>query len=178
MKFKRGDLIKGKEANGYAITDENMIKARVIEIINEDQMKIEIIEHKDMERTGEQWNVDNSDRKFLLLYSRKPTKQELLDMPIGTKIYTDTKIEKNQVWVKVIKEDFTNGNGCYINNDEINEDLTFDDSVNEVYGSKIIKIEKPTYETIYDYSTEVQEMTVAEIEKALGHAVKIIKKDN
>lgn len=177
MKFKKGDLIKGKKGNSYTITNEDMTKARVLEIIDENQMKIEIIEHKNKRHIGDQWVIDNSDRKFSLLYSRKPTKQELLDMPIGTKIYTDTKIEKNQVWVKVIKEDFTNGNCGYINNDEINEDLTFDNSVNEVFGTKIIKIEEPTYGTAYDCETEAKEMTVAEIEQILGYTVKIVKED-
>ena len=40
-----------------------------------------------------------------------------------------------------------------------------------------MKVEEPTYKTIYEYEAELQEMTVAEIEKALGHPVKIIKED-
>ena len=110
-----------------------------------------------------------------LVYNKKPTKQELLEMPAGTKIYTDA--EEDNEYVKkgdcnFESRDFT------ILCEEINDNLTLDTENDEDYGSKIIKIEKPTYETVYDESTEVQEMTVAEIEKALGHAVKIIKEDN
>ena len=114
-------------------------------------------------------------RAFSLL---KTTKQELLDMPVGTKIYTDAEDEDYQEWIKTSGKCFYNDeNREYISKFNINEDLTLCDT-NEDYGTKIIKIEEPTYETIYDESTEVQEMTVAEIEKALGHAIKIIKEDN
>ena len=114
----------------------------------------------------------------LALVNKKITKQELFDMPIGTKIYTDTKDEDYQKWIKTSKEYFYNYESeVNLNEDDINNDLTLD-FYDDDYGIKIIKIEEPTYETVYDYSTEVQEMTVAEIEKALGHAVKIIKEDN
>ena len=113
-----------------------------------------------------------------LASNKKPTKQELLDMPLGTKIYTDAEDEDYQVWIKTSKEDFYNGvTDNSLDENDINDDLTFNEYADEDWGTKIIKIEQPIYETVYDYSAVVQEMTVAEIEKALGHAVKIIKED-
>ena len=109
-----------------------------------------------------------------LVVNKKPTKQELLDMPAGTKIYTDAEAEDYQVWLKKIDGDFCNEYNDTFGKYDIEDDLKLNLDV-EDYGTKIIKIEKPIYETVYDSSTEVQEMTIAEIEKALGHAVKIIK---
>ena len=104
----------------------------------------------------------------------KLTKQELLDMPAGTIIYTDAEDEDKKIFVKVFENDMLfRSKKTYLSCDEITEDLEITDSR---CGTKIIKIEQPTYKTVYE-STEVQEMTVAEIEKALGHAVKIIKED-
>ena len=107
------------------------------------------------------------ERAFSLL---KLTKKELLAMPTGTKIYTDIGI----LLLKDLYSDFVTGDLEYLDRDSINDDLTIDDID---FGTKIIKVEEPTYETVYDYSAEVKEMTVAEIEKELGHAVKIIKED-
>lgn len=108
--------------------------------------------------------------KDQVVSGERMTKKELLDMPIGTKITTDAKEDNEFVYDG---DSFYNENGC-IEDYDIEDDLSISD---EDYGTKIIKIEEPKYTTIYDYSTEVQEMTVAEIEKALGHAVKIIKEE-
>lgn len=106
----------------------------------------------------------------------KVTKQELLDMPIGTKITTNAENEDYRIATKVRKDAFEFLEDMYTLNDyEINDDLTLDIDLD--YGTKIIKIEKPTYETVYDYKAELREMTVAEIEKELGHPIKIIKED-
>lgn len=102
----------------------------------------------------------------------KLTKQELLNIPIGTKIITDA-TDKEYKELVFDGRDFQNKNHC-LGFYEINNNLKI---TNRYYGTRIIKIEKPTYETIYEYQEEPKEMTVAEIEKALGHAVKIIKED-
>ena len=177
MKFKVGDIIKGKH-NQYGVTDERMTEGEVIKIINNNAMRVKVLKHEDVDYVGGEWNVTNSDKEFELVYCKKPTKQELSDMPVGTKIYTDAEDKDYQEWIKTSKYDFYNGeNDETLYEDDINNDLTLD-VYDDDYGTKIIKIEKPTYETIYDYSAEVQEMTVAEIEEVLGHAVKIIKEDN
>lgn len=105
--------------------------------------------------------------------STKPTKKELLEMPIGTKITTD--LEKNNVFTRYSNKYFKNMDcDCLVEGD-INEDLTIKA---KGYGTKIIKIEQPEYDTFYDGLLEVKEMTVAEIEKALGYPVKIVKEED
>ena len=41
----------------------------------------------------------------------------------------------------------------------------------------IIKVERPTYTTVFERDEEVKEMTIAEISKALGYEVKIVKEE-
>lgn len=104
----------------------------------------------------------------------KPTKEELLSMPVGTKITTD--LAENNVFVKYSDNNFRNRESLYLSGkNDINADLTIND---KDCGTKIVKIEEPKYETIYDASQEVKEMTVAEIEKALGYPVKIVKEED
>jgi hypothetical protein len=102
----------------------------------------------------------------------KPTKDELLKLPIGTKITTDN--DEYNVFLKTGEDVFRNDDSDVLVDYDINDDLTIND---EDLGTRIIKVEVPTYETEYDSSGEVKEMTIAEISKALGYEVKIIKED-
>lgn len=170
-KFKTGDIIKGR-CNKYARTNENMTKGKVLSTSG-DEMRLKILEHKNKDVIGMEYDVDNTTEKFEIISFKKPTKQELFDMPVGTKIITNAEDKEYKEWIKTLDEEFTNESNESICECDIKADLSLD--TNKDYGTKIIKIEKPTYETVYDYSTEVQEMTVAEIEKVLGHAVKIVK---
>ena len=171
MRFKAGDKVRVKKdldeiknfQYGY-VSEMKKFEGKIVTI------------RKDL---GDGYSIEEcwmnfDERAFEPIYS-KPTKQELLNMPVGTKIYTDAK--KDNEYVK--KGDYNFESRKYtILHEEIEDNLTLNAGNEKNYGSKIIKIEKPTYETVYDCSTKVQEMTVAEIEKALGHAVKIIKEDN
>lgn len=150
--FKRGYMDKMAELEGKRVTISRIDSDGDI-MIKED-------------KNGYFWD----ERAFSLL---NLTKQELLDMPIGTKIITNRDIFN--IYIKVGKKDFCNNNADHIRYDEINDDLSLNTYLSN--EDKIIKIEEPTYKTIYNYSAQVQEMTVAEIEKALGYAVKIIKED-
>jgi len=102
----------------------------------------------------------------------KPTKNELFELPIGTKITTDS--EEYNVFVKNDENSFINEQEDILECYDIKDNLLIND---EDYGTKIIKIEVPTYKTTYDSSKEVKEMTMAEISKALGCEVKIVKED-
>lgn len=102
------------------------------------------------------------------------TKEKLLAMPVGTKVTTD--LEKDNIFIKYSKLTFSNEYGSYLFLDnDINDDFTIND---KDCGTRIVKVEEPTYETVYDNTKEVKEMTVAEIEKALGYPVKIVKEDD
>ena len=105
-----------------------------------------------------------------LAFSKKPTREELFAMPNGTRVTTDLNTEYNVFYM--IDGDIRNDNGDWMARCDIENDLTIND---DDYGTKIIKIEKPIeYQTVYDCSTEIKEMTIADIEKALGHPVKLI----
>jgi hypothetical protein len=68
--------------------------------------------------------------------------------------------------------DKNNNDLSYI--DDLNEDLTFYDK--DDYEYDVIKVERMMgYFTIYAREKMVKEMTVAEISKALGYEVKIVK---
>lgn len=122
-----------------------------------------------MDKSNNTWYFKENE---IELITKKPTKEELLEMPLGTKITTNK--DKYNIFIKVDKDEFKNDDGDTLCDYEINEDLTIED---EYYGTKIIEVEVPTYETVYGSSKEVKEMTIAEISKALGYEVKIIKED-
>lgn len=83
----------------------------------------------------------------------KPTKEELLDMPKGTKIFTDAKKDNEFVY---------DGNTFCSENtllypSYLKYDLTINPTRKDKYGTRITKIEKPTYETVYenDFTTDL-----------------------
>lgn len=103
--------------------------------------------------------------------SIKPTKEELLKMPIGTIIKTDS--EEHNIFAKVGENDFCNDDVDHIENCNISDDLSLD----VYFANEIVEIQEPAYTTIYKKDTETKEMTVKQIEKELGYSIKIIKED-
>ena len=172
MKFKVGDIVKGIFDNDYGVTNENMYKGEVI-AASDNSMKIKILDHKNKNFIGDEYTVGNEEQKFELISPKKTTKEELLKMPIGTKITTNK--DEDNIFVKISDCVFENNDDECVWDTDIEEDLSITDIE---YGNKIIKIEVPTYETVYDGSEEVKEMTMDEICKALGYNVKIVKEEN
>lgn len=84
MKFKVGDVIKGKDTF-YMITNKKMKKAKVKKIYGE-YMDIEVIEHKDSFVNGQIYEVKNSPEYFELIEVAKEkfTKSDLKDGDIVT----------------------------------------------------------------------------------------------
>ena len=123
-----------------------------------------------MDKDNDYWYFDDDDVE---LFNQKHTKEELLELPIGTKITTDLK--EHNVFVKTCENEFKSDDCEIISDYDIKDDLSIKD---KDYGTKILKIEIPTYETIYDTTKEVKEMTMNEICKELGYNVKIIKEKN
>lgn len=103
--------------------------------------------------------------------SIKLTKEELLKMPIGTIIKTNS--EKHNIFAKVGENDFCNDDVDHIEDRDINNDL----SLSVYFANEIVEIQKPTYTTIYKKEAQIKEMTLSEIEKELGYSIKIIKED-
>lgn len=83
----------------------------------------------------------------------KPTKDELFNMPKGTKIYTDTK-EDNEF---VYDGNTFNSLNKFLYKSNISDDLkiiNIDSSFSDAFGTHITKIEIPRdYETIYEEET-------------------------
>jgi len=175
MKFKKGDRVKvisnlkvDKTYGGLSFTEKmKELTGKVVTIKNVygDSYSLE------EDRFSYSWNDE------MLEEIARPTKAELLKVPVGTIITTDAKMEYYQKWIKIDNDCFINidDSDYYLRGYDINEDLTLDTDLD--YGTRIIEIEEPEFRKTYDYSQEVKEMTVAEIEKALGHAVKIVKEE-
>ena len=172
MKFRVGDIVKGIPGNSYSITNANMYKGEVVKA-SDDSIVIKILEHESKDVIGKEYTVENNGKNFELISLKKPTKEELFKMPIGTKITTN--LDEDNIFVKISDDVFENNYDECVWDTDIEEDLSITDIE---YGNKIIKIEVPTYETVYDSSKEVKEMTMDEICKALGYNVKIIKEEN
>lgn len=98
----------------------------------------------------------------------KPSREDFLEMPVGTKIITDKG-----------KELVYDGE-CFSDKDDVIIDTMIDDDLNLIYddmdyGTKIIEILEPEYRTIW--KEEVKKMTLKEIEKELGYPVEIVEEE-
>ena len=156
-------------------------KVKVIKEGTHCQKKGDIVEILRIEDKSYYWECPYNGRWYLKedeVSYFKLTKEELIKMSVGTVITTNAEDEEYQKWIKIDNGYFVNidDSDYYLDTYDINEDLTIDSD--DDYGTRITKIEEPEYTTTYDYSKEIKEMTVAEIEKELGHAVKIIKEEN
>ena len=168
IKFKVGDRIKAID-DTYGKTNKAYGWTGIVTELGKENFDAKTISGEHSDR-GEMY-YSLKEEHFELIPSTKLTKEELLAMPDGTKITTNWDSEHNEFYK--LDDSFANDDNDEIADYDINDDLTLDDVG---YGTKIIKIEKPIeYETVYDFSAEMQEMTIADIEKALGHPVKIIQ---
>lgn len=78
--FKIGDIICGVKGNGYVFTNENMIKAKIIDAYKfkgVDKINVIVLNHTDKAYIGERfYRLDNSKTRFKL-YEEKQKKYEL-----------------------------------------------------------------------------------------------------
>lgn len=163
MDFKVGDKVRIKKnlkeidcfSCGYA-SDMRTYEGDIVTIRN--------VEKNYVQLKGIPFYWDK--RAFEPIYT-KLTKKELSDMPIGTKITTD----KGEILVKDDEIHFENPSHI-LNISDINKDLTMTEYIAEYWGTKIVKIEVPTYSTVYE-KKETKEMTLKEIEEQLGYKIKI-----
>ena len=172
MKFKVGDKVrirrglkKGDNYKIYVNDDMEELAGRIVTITDawdNNGGRYEI----DEDKVCYTWTEDMFEN------TAKPTKKELFAMPLGTIIKTDR--ERNNVYIKVGKDDFCNDAADHIKDVNIKNDLTTNC---DYYGNKIIEIQEPSYTTIYKADTEVKEMTIAEIEKELGYPIKVVKEE-
>ena len=167
MKFKVGDKVRIKKDlsidKTYGITVVSSMEKYAGRIMT--VSRITNFGYR-LKEDNEEWHWSEDTMEIVT----KPTKEELLKMPLGTIIKTDK--EGHNIFVKVGENDFCNDDCNHTGAGYINDDLS-----SECFGNKIIEIQEPTYETIYKADTEVKEMTIAEIEKELGYPIKVIKED-
>ena len=167
MKFKVGDRVRIrkdlKAGDNYKIHVNTAMEKYAGKIMTVDRIGQSVYHFKE-DCGAWNWSEDTIEG------FAKPTREELLKMPIGTIIKTD--LDEDNIFVKVGENDFCNDDCDHITDDEINDDLSLDG-----YGDKIIEIQEPTYHTIYRAETEVKEMTIAEIEKELGYPIKVVKEE-
>lgn len=97
------------------------------------------------------------------------TWEDFLKCPIGTKVI----FESGKNLFKVDKDEYGDEFANMSDNFSYEELEGFKIKYSD-YG-KIIKIEEPTYTTVYEPTEEVEEMTMEEVCKALGKQIKIVK---
>ena len=165
MKFKVGDRVrirkdlkKGYEYKYYVNDFMESLAGKIVEIraVDNDSYQVGGLSYF--------WTEGMFEGLAIL------TKEELLKMPIGTIIKTD--LDEDNIFVKVGENDFCNDICGHIEDNDVNDDLSLD-----AFGTKIMEIQKPTYNTIYKADEEVREMTIAEIEKELGYPIKVVKEE-
>ena len=172
MKYKVGDKVRVKkelkEGDDFDIyVSEEMAKyaGKIVTIARKSKNYGNSTRYEIEEERFWDWTED------MFEDSIKPTKEELLKMPIGTIIKTDSK--EHNIFAKVGKNDFCNDDVDHIENCNINDDLSLD----VYFANEIVEIQEPAYTTIYKKNTEIKEMTVKQIEKELGYSIKIIEED-
>lgn len=139
MKFKVEDRVRGTKNKMYGVTNQDMYKGRIVRIRDDGNIDIEVLEHKSKEQIGRRYYYLDPEWFELVDY----TYEDLKKNPIGTKIT----FEDGEVFVKNGEDKFESpSNYTYIGNLRSLEHYTL---------GKIIKIEEPTYETVYEYKPEI-----------------------
>ena len=78
---------------------------------------------------------------------KKFGKEELLELPIGTKIITDSDTHSTYIKVNADNTFISTEHDVYLDEENIDEDLNIYD-VDEEFGTKIVRIETPEYKTL------------------------------
>lgn len=161
MKYKVGDKVKIVDANRREDAICGFETGDIVTIIDcyDDKQRYMII--KD-DFTG---YIDECNLKDLNSY----TWEDFEKCPIGTKVT----FESGEEYVKTSNEEECFDGDYFYRNYEDLED--FKDNSDTHNLGKIIKIEEPTYTTVYEPTEEVKEMTIAELEKELGYKIKVVK---
>lgn len=101
---------------------------------------------------------------------KKPTKEELLKMPKGTKVITDKK--ENNEFIFDGGDMFENKYGDFFWNTDINKDLGLED---EDYGTKIIEIQTSAYEPYWkeNNENEKEEINILILTQIINNTIKV-----
>lgn len=154
MKFKIGDKVKYKDG---CIKNCSTYKVFVIKKTNSCDKYYLVSESNNSDKEYIIFEEDLELIDELTVKNNKPTKDELLDMPKGTKIFTDAK-ENNEF---VYGGNRFNSLNKFLYKSNISDDLkiiNIDSTFSDDFGTHITKIEVPKdYETVYIYEEETME---------------------
>ena len=161
-KFKIGDLIRGTRNGMYAVTDEEMARGKVTIVYDNDNIEVEILEHKNQSRVGEKYDVES---KYF----------ELINFELSDLQFADVLTLRNCERY-VYADDVMRGEKLDYNSDGNTISCWYNDDLTQNEGDRsedIVKVER-NGQVIYERQ-EAIEMTVEEICEKLGYEVKIVK---
>ena len=170
MKYKIGDIVKIVSCN----STHKFRLGELVEIITiKEDTEYQPYECKSLEYDEVWWVYENE------IVFADYTWEKFLEAPMGTKIILDDGVVFLHIGDNMCCSFRLSGNiACKVDlNDcdglkslyNCNNFKSFEDYVHR----KIIKIEEPTYTTVYEPKEEIKEMTIEEIEEKLGYKIKI-----
>ncbi len=151
MKFKVGDKVRVKkdleEGHDYKYYVDSIMQDLAGKIVTIKSVRVESYK---IEQDNGYWDWTED----MLEEIKKPTKEELLKMPEGTKVIIDK--EENNEFIFDGDDMFENDEGDFFWDVDVNEDLSLD---SEDCGTKIIEIQTQKYETYWkeDYQNKPEE---------------------
>ena len=167
--FKVRDIVKGTNNSDYGVTNEYMYKGKIVRIRDNGNIDIEILEHKLKSEIGERYD-DLDPKYFELVEEYKYTYEDLKKSPIGTKVM----FENGKILIKLSDKRYDN-EGCWREESGL-------EKMKDIVGNfgKIVKIEEPTYTTVYEYKPEIldeaEKRYLRNIIRPFRDKVKTIKK--
>lgn len=200
MKFKVGDIIKGTKDGRYAVTNEDMYAARVIELYKSGNIRIRILDHLVRDNVGDTYIVnpkhfvykdndskdnfkDNNTYKNNLVTNRIV---KIIEAPYGARGVNETYgiLIDAKTADKIFEEETFCHQGLGKNSDYffIPFNSKFYDT--QHYSSEIwglgknfeeIVFKDITTGTIYNIDSIHKKMTIEEIEKELGYKIELIQ---
>lgn len=174
MKFRAGDKVKYKDEEIETCNAQKIFIVKKVSLYHNDCLVCDI---NDPSKTyiidGDYLELADNNVKY-----KKPTRDELFNMPKGTKIYTDAK-EDNEF---IYDGNRFNSLNKFLYKSNISEALKIVDIALEFstdFGTQITKIEVPTdYEIVYDITEKNMESLREENERLIRQVAELKEKLN
>lgn len=175
MKFRAGDKVKYKDEEIETCNAQKIFIVKKVSLYHNDCLVCDINDHsKTYIIDGDYLELADNNVKY-----KKPTKDELFNMPKGTKIYTDAK-EDNEF---VYDGNRFNSLNKFLYKSNISEALKIVDDIapefSTDFGTHVTKIEVPTdYEIVYDITEKNMESLREENERLIKTVAELKEKLN
>ena len=192
MKFKVGDIIKGTKDGRYAVTNEDMYAARVIELYKSGNIRIRILDHLVRDNVGDTYIVnpkyfvykDNDFKDNDLYKNNLGTNSivKIIEAPYGARGVNETYglLIDSKTADKIFEEETFYHQGLGKNSDYFFIPFNSNDTQHysgEIWGlgKDFTEIEFKDITTGIIYNKKPKKMTIEEIEKELGYKIELIK---